>query len=205
FAALCPGGRRFCTPHLINPAPGLFDRIDPFFAAFSHKNCYKGSSQPVKKLTYSVLEADAGRIDILVARLLDFSRARVRGLMDHEGVTLNGEECQDYGTHVAADDVVVLTYDPERKYREKTPERKTHGITLIFRDEHLAIVNKEAGILTVPTDRREKNTLACKLLERKCLPRLFQCTPPLSSNNIPDAAKGRAAPIGAILPCSPVN
>ncbi|HYX33417.1 MAG TPA: RluA family pseudouridine synthase [Oligoflexus sp.] len=114
---------------------------------------------PMKKLTYSVLEADAGRIDILVARLLDFSRARVRGLMDHEGVTLNGEECQDYGTHVAADDVVVLTYDPERKYREKPPERKTHGFTLIFRDEHLAIVNKDAGILTVPTDRREKNTL----------------------------------------------
>jgi 23S rRNA pseudouridine1911/1915/1917 synthase len=114
---------------------------------------------PLKKQTYCVLETDEGRIDILVARLLGFSRARVRGLMDHEGVTLNGTECLDYGAQVMARDLVGLSYDPERKYREKPAERKTHGFSLVFRDEHLAIVNKEAGILTVPTDRREKNTL----------------------------------------------
>jgi 23S rRNA pseudouridine1911/1915/1917 synthase len=114
---------------------------------------------PLKKLNYRVLDADAGRLDILIARLLDFSRARVRGLIDHEGVHLNGEACLDYGAHVAADDLLLLSYDPERKYREKPPERKPHGFSLVFRDEHLAIVNKEAGILTVPTDRREKNTL----------------------------------------------
>lgn len=114
---------------------------------------------PLKKLTYNVLESDEGRIDILVARLLDFSRARVRGLMDHEGVTLNGRECLDYGAQLTAQDTVVLSYDPERKYREKPAERKTHGFSVVFCDEHLVIVNKEAGILTVPTDRLEKNTL----------------------------------------------
>jgi 23S rRNA pseudouridine1911/1915/1917 synthase len=113
----------------------------------------------MKRLNYNILEADTGRIDILIARLLDFSRARVRGLMDHEGVMLNGEDCRDYGAHVTANDQLVLSYDPERKYREKPPERKPHGFTLVFCDEHLAIVNKDAGILTVPTDRREKNTL----------------------------------------------
>jgi 23S rRNA pseudouridine1911/1915/1917 synthase len=68
-------------------------------------------------------------------------------------------ECRDYGAHVVAQDELVLCYDPERKYREKPAERKTHGFQVVFRDEHLTIVNKEAGILTVPTDRREKNTL----------------------------------------------
>ncbi|WP_141735080.1 RluA family pseudouridine synthase [Oligoflexus tunisiensis] len=114
---------------------------------------------PLKKQTHHVLEGEEGRIDILVARLLGFSRARVRGLMDHDGVTLNGMECQDHGTHVVARDVVDVSYDPERKYREKPPERKTHGFRLLFRDEHLVVVSKEAGVLTVPTDRREKNTL----------------------------------------------
>ncbi|HET9237506.1 MAG TPA: RluA family pseudouridine synthase [Oligoflexus sp.] len=113
----------------------------------------------LKKQTYCVLESDKGRVDILVARLLGFSRARVRGLMDHEGVTLNGTECLDYGAQVKAQDVLGLIYDPERKYREKPAERKTHGFSLVFCDEHLAVVNKEAGILTVPTDRREKNSL----------------------------------------------
>ena len=114
---------------------------------------------PLKKLSYSAIEADTGRIDSLIARLLGYSRARVRGLMDHDGVTLNGEECRDYGAQVLPRDQLILTYDPERKYREKPPERKPHGFRLVYCDEHLAIVNKDAGILTVPTDRREKNTL----------------------------------------------
>jgi 23S rRNA-/tRNA-specific pseudouridylate synthase len=105
----------------------------------------------MKKQTYCVLESDAGRMDILVARLLGFSRARVRGLMDHEGVTLNGMECSDYGTQVVAGDQIGLAYDPERKYREKPIERRTHGFRVVYRDEHLAIVDKDAGVLTVPT------------------------------------------------------
>jgi 23S rRNA pseudouridine1911/1915/1917 synthase len=114
---------------------------------------------PMKTQNYQVQTSDTGRIDVLVARLLNFSRTRVRGLMDHEGVQLNGVACHDYGTMVAADDTLLLSYDPQRKYREKPQERKPQGFGLIFKDEHLVVVNKEAGVLTVPTERRERNSL----------------------------------------------
>ncbi len=115
---------------------------------------------PIKKLSYTVLEADSGRVDRLVARLLDFARARVRGLVDHGGVHINGLACHDAGAPIALGDRLELEYDPQRKYREKAPERKTQGFTVVFKDEFLSVVNKEAGILTVPTDRRETHTLA---------------------------------------------
>ena len=118
---------------------------------------------PLKKLIYRVLPTDVGRIDLLIARLLEFSRARVRGLMEHEDVRVNDEECRDAGTLLAADDLIEMSYDPQRKYREKPPERKPQGFSVVYLDEQLAVVNKEAGILSVPTDRRETNTLVDRL------------------------------------------
>ncbi len=114
---------------------------------------------PLKKLIYRVLPSDVGRIDVLIARLLDFSRARVRGLMDHESVRVNDEECRDAGTLLAADDLIEMSYDPQRKYREKPVERKPHGFSIVYLDSEVAVVNKEAGILSVPTERRETNSL----------------------------------------------
>lgn len=96
---------------------------------------------------------------MLVARLTGFPRARVRGLVDHGGVVLNGEGVSDAGLKVKASDVVIITYDPARKYREKPVERQTHGYALIHQDDHLVVVDKLAGILTVPTSKGERNTL----------------------------------------------
>ena len=114
---------------------------------------------PQKELSFRVLSSDSGRVDLVVARLLDFSRARVRGLIDHGGVSINGELCEDGGIPVKADDQLVLNFDPQRQYREKPQARPTRGFSIVYQDEAVVVVNKEAGILTVPTDRRETNTL----------------------------------------------
>lgn len=113
----------------------------------------------IKTVSYEVNGADAGRVDALLAKLLGYPRSRVRGLIDHEGIFINGEDCRDCGTQVASGDRLKLKYDPQRKYREKPPERKPQGLNIVYSDEHLVVVNKEAGILTVPTDRRESHTL----------------------------------------------
>lgn len=113
----------------------------------------------IKTVTYVVLAGDLGRIDALVARLIDFSRSRVRGLIDYEGVTLNHEHCDDGGIKVIAGDTVVITYDSERRYREKPAERTPRGFSVIYADDHLVIVDKKSGLLTVPTEREETQTL----------------------------------------------
>lgn len=113
----------------------------------------------IKKVTYVVLASDLGRIDALVARLIDFSRSRVRGLIDHDGVMLNGQDCDDGGTKVITGDAVEITYDTERRYREKPVARTPRGFSVVYADDHLVIVDKKAGLLTVPTVREETNTL----------------------------------------------
>lgn len=114
---------------------------------------------PQKKLSYRILSSDSGRVDLVVARLLQFSRARVRGLIDHGGVIINGEICDDGGIAVATDDQLSLDFDPQRQYREKPKARPTRGFSLVYQDDAVIVVNKEAGILTVPTERRETNSL----------------------------------------------
>lgn len=113
----------------------------------------------IKELKHSIQKQDLGRVDLVIARLLSFSRARVRGLIDHGGVQLNGEPCGDGGTLVKDEDRLLLRFDPQRQYREKPQARSTHGFTVVYKDEHLVLVNKEAGILTVPSDRGERNSL----------------------------------------------
>jgi 23S rRNA pseudouridine1911/1915/1917 synthase len=117
----------------------------------------------VKTLRHDVTTADAGRVDALVGRLLGWPRARVRGLVDHGGVRLGGRVLTASGEPVRAGDVVEIAFDPERRYREKAPERATHGFSLVFADDHLAVVCKDAGLLTVPTERGESQTLVDRL------------------------------------------
>jgi 23S rRNA pseudouridine1911/1915/1917 synthase len=99
----------------------------------------------------------------LLARLTGFSRSRTRGLIDHGGAQVNGVPCVDAGARLRSGDRLQVRYDPERRYREKPPERATRGFTVVFADQHLAIVVKEAGLLTVPTPRGEPHTLIDRL------------------------------------------
>src|SRR5580698_7985133 len=45
------------------------------------------------------------------------------------------------------------------RYREKPRQRDTAAFRFVFEDELLMVVDKGASILTVPTDRGNKNTL----------------------------------------------
>jgi len=113
----------------------------------------------LKNIAYVTETTDVGRLDLLVARLTELSRARVRGLIDHGGVRVNDLAASDGGIAVNAGDRLAITFDPERRYKEKPATRATHGFTIVFEDQHLVVVNKEAGILTVPTPKGETNTL----------------------------------------------
>lgn len=117
----------------------------------------------MKTLEYEVQKSDEGRVDALVARLLGMPRARSRGLVDHEGVAINGQVCSLAATPVRCADRLTLRFDPERKYQEKPVARATRDFAVVYADEHLVVVVKDAGLLTVPTERGEQNTLIDRL------------------------------------------
>lgn len=100
-----------------------------------------------------------GRIDRVVQELTGRSRADVRGLFDQEGVLLNGATCSEPGTTIAAGDVLVVRHNPHMRYHERPRARGSNLYRLVFEDEDLMVVDKAAGVLTVPTDRGDTRTL----------------------------------------------
>jgi len=117
----------------------------------------------LKSIHFEVALADAGRLDVLVAKLTSFSRTRVRGLIGHGRVQINDHVCLQAGHLLKHGDQLRIVYDPQRRYREQPVERATTGFTVLYVDQHLVVVTKAAGILTVPTSHQEKNTLVERL------------------------------------------
>ena len=99
------------------------------------------------------------RADLLVQRETKLPRSVIRGMFDHECVIIDGIICDDIGHKIANGATVVLRYDSETRYKERPKSYKSRIFDLIFEDDHLIIVNKQAGYLTVPTNARESNTL----------------------------------------------
>jgi 23S rRNA pseudouridine1911/1915/1917 synthase len=105
------------------------------------------------------LDADTARVDRVVQSLTGASRAGVRGMFDHGCVSVDGVACAEAGMPAPRGALVEVVFDPRHHYREKPPERPSRAYRVAFEDGHLIVVEKNAGILTVPTARRERDTL----------------------------------------------
>ena len=108
----------------------------------------------------TTIDADnAGRVDLVIRQLSGSSRSQVRGMVDYGCVSINGAPCETIAASVAAGDFVSIRFDPTQRYHEKKKRWDDRTFNISFEDDHLIVVDKSAGSLTVPTDRNEKNTL----------------------------------------------
>lgn len=105
--------------------------------------------------------AELRRIDRAVQSLTGISRRQVTGLLDRGCVKLNGQPCGVPTIRLAVGDRVEVRYDPGQRYRPRkaVPEDRDFGFQVVFEDAHLVVVEKPAGLLTVPTHFRESGTL----------------------------------------------
>ncbi len=99
------------------------------------------------------------RLDLLVQKLTDVSRSELRGLFDHACVRLDGLVCPRPTASGRAGQTLDVTWEAGRRYKEKQKERQNRDFAVVFEDKYLIVVNKRAGVLTVPTDRGEDDTL----------------------------------------------
>ncbi len=105
----------------------------------------------------AVVEEPEVRTDLVVQRMTGASRAVVRGMFDHGCVTVDGTIVDEAGLLVGTGAAVVVKYDSQRRYKEKPRVRESAAFKLVYEDDHILIVDKQPGWLTVPTDDGRKD------------------------------------------------
>jgi 23S rRNA pseudouridine1911/1915/1917 synthase len=110
-------------------------------------------------LSTTVDANNVGRIDTVVRTLSGASHSQVRGMFDHGCVSIDGGRCYDKSTAVGVGAIVAIQFDPTQRYREKKQQWDDRTFRVAWEDNHLIVVDKSAGTLTVPTDHGEENTL----------------------------------------------
>jgi 23S rRNA pseudouridine1911/1915/1917 synthase len=97
------------------------------------------------------------RLDLAVARRFGLSRRAARDAVRSGRVDVAGETREEPGTEIA--ETAPLTHHPDRpaRRRVRTPLR------VLAEDDDLIVVEKPAGLLSVPTAEREKDTLLSRV------------------------------------------
>jgi 23S rRNA pseudouridine1911/1915/1917 synthase len=118
---------------------------------------------------WTVAAADAGtRLDKFLAapgRL--GSRAKVAAALERGKVFLNEVECTlaDASTRLVADDAVRVWMDRPGSASRRPGPYKSGALDILFEDDALIVLNKPAGILSVPLERRSQAPSIVTLLE----------------------------------------
>lgn len=99
------------------------------------------------------------RLDLAAAQAFGLSRRAARdavrsGRIDREGVPVD-----EPGLDVPED--VRLSFHPDRPARHRVRTR----LAVLYEDDDLLVVDKPAGLLTVPTAERERDTLHARALD----------------------------------------
>ena len=105
-----------------------------------------------------VTQADAGvRLDkFLAAPARLASRARAAAAIERGKVFLNGNEADlaDAATKLAAADVVRVWMDRPGSAKARPRAQQVGDLVILFEDDSLLVVNKPAGLLAVPLERK---------------------------------------------------
>lgn len=104
------------------------------------------------------LRAVPGRLDAVVARLLDVPRAEVQRAIEAGGVLVDGRP-RTKAHRLAGGERLTVDLTEVRSVEPEGP-----AVPVRWRDEHLAVIAKPGGIATHPTESRRSGTLVNRLL-----------------------------------------
>lgn len=123
----------------------------------------------MKKEVSNIVKIKDGNYEKIDAVIKDLippcPRSQLRAYFHNYCVTLNGKPCHNPGTKLKNGDEVGFSVVVGKVYKEKSKKPLSVGFEVVYEDGHLIVVNKEAGVLSVPTFQNENDTLVDKIKE----------------------------------------
>jgi 23S rRNA pseudouridine1911/1915/1917 synthase len=127
----------------------------------------RGRSADLPEWTIAAPDAGARLDKFLAAADRLGSRAKVAAAIERGKVFLNEVECTlaDASTRLVADDVVRVWMDRPGSATRRPGPHKAGALEILFEDDALLVLNKPAGLLSVPLERRSQSPSIVTLLE----------------------------------------
>jgi 23S rRNA pseudouridine1911/1915/1917 synthase len=93
-------------------------------------------------------------LEFLIEKGVRKSRNAIKSLLAHKQIRVNGKLVTQFDFELnAKDKVSVMKFDQSRK------EKRLKGLKIVFEDDSLIVIEKEAGFLSVSTDKEKTRTV----------------------------------------------
>lgn len=87
------------------------------------------------------------RLDVFLANEVELSRSEIQKLIDDKKVLVN-EKFQKKNYKLNLYDKIKLEYEKP----DKTIKPQQHDLDIVYKDEYLAIINKDKNVIVHPTE-----------------------------------------------------
>ncbi len=104
------------------------------------------------KETRLIVTEDTELMVFLLAKLPHKNRNNIKSILRDRQVWINDQAVTQYNHPLKANQEVVV------RWTKLGPERKYPGLTIIYEDEHLILINKNEGILSMATNKGAERT-----------------------------------------------
>ncbi|MBR7110651.1 MAG: RluA family pseudouridine synthase [Clostridia bacterium] len=112
--------------------------------------------------TFCPSDSEKGiRIDLFLSEKLECTRSRIGKLIEEESVRRNGEIVTKSGQTVQPNDLIEVCILPPK---EISLEPEDIPLSVVYEDKHLAVIDKQRGLVVHPAGGSESGTLVNALL-----------------------------------------
>lgn len=92
-------------------------------------------------------------LTFLIDKNVRKSRNAIKSLLAHKLIKINNKTVSQYNQELQEGDIITI-----HKTDHKRDPKKLKGITIVYEDEFILVVEKEYGLLSIATDREKRET-----------------------------------------------
>ena len=92
-------------------------------------------------------------LSFLIEQKVKKSRNAIKLLLTHKQVKVNGKVISLHNYQLISGDIVTI-----HKTTKKQEYKQLKGLKIIYEDDSLVVINKEAGLLAIATDKEKRDT-----------------------------------------------